>query len=780
MPNNNRLIGDIEFNPFKGKLVRKLIFAVVIISSILAFFITALQLYVDYRIDVDALTEKLHEVESSYSESITESVWVLNDEQIIKQLNGIVAISGLYSASISVNGNVRWKNAIDQENPLLPLHQYTHKFKLYKTYKSSKREIGTLLLVANIDEIYESLYNKIAFIFLTNIFKTFLVSIFLVFFFNYFITRHLYHLSTYTKNITFTKNEEPVELNRLSNRRASKGDVDELDELADAINMMRDRLFESYASLSVTNVSLKNELEKNERINHELTLAKQLTESKEKELRSVVDNLVEGVFIFNENLQIIKTNQAASHIFQYSKAELFQCEVNSLIPSLEIPSIEAHLPSSSQVIESFSKIYQGLKKDGTEFSLKLSIVIISTQTPPIYICSFIDITTELQKEDQLRHSQKMEALGQLTGGISHDYNNLLHIILGYAELLRDKFQDDNESEKYIQIIQNATERGAKLTGELLAFSRHKSSHPQTVNINDLLLSEQHMLEKTLTPQIRLTLNLTKNIWSTFLDSSDFENAVLNMCINAMHAINGQGTLIIETFNASINKEKLNTDEASPIGLKQGEYVLLTVTDSGSGMDESVRKRVFDPFFSTKGNAGTGLGLSQVYGFVERSMGVIEVDSTLGERTKFSLYFPRVNEDYVNEKHNTQISALPHSVDKQITILIVDDEEALLSLTSEILEMAGYHTLMANNAEEALDALNNNQVNLVVTDIIMPDMDGFTLADEIKRQYPKVKIQLTSGFSGGHVTESDVAELGYHLLHKPFTSKQLLKSIEKMI
>ncbi|MDH5259534.1 MAG: PAS domain S-box protein, partial [Gammaproteobacteria bacterium] len=247
-----------------------------------------------------------------------------------------------------------------------------------------------------------------------------------------------------------------------------------------------------------------------------------------------------------------------------------------------------------------------------------------------------DITERKLADEVLRRSQKMDALGKLTGGIAHDFNNMLGVVLGYSELLIEMLDDNPKLLTYANEIHRAGERGAKLTQKLLSSSRQKASSSEQINFNALLQDGTHMLEKTLTARIHLTLELEKNLWATWLDASDFEDAVLNLSINAMHAISDNGELTFRTSNKFINENTARSLHLSP-----GEYACLSVIDTGCGIDEATTERIFEPFFTTKDNLlSSGLGLAQVYGFVERSGGAISVNSQPGQGTQFDLYFPR--------------------------------------------------------------------------------------------------------------------------------------------
>jgi len=395
------------------------------------------------------------------------------------------------------------------------------------------------------------------------------------------------------------------------------------------------------------------------------------------------------------------------------------------------------------------------------------------------IGNWVDITkrkqAEYEKENlhrELQQSQKMEALGKLTGGIAHEYNNMLAIIIGFSELLKSPLIKQPKLLKYANEIQHAGNRAAKLTSKLLTFSRQKISEADSLYLNDLLHKLQHMLEKTLTVRINLIFNLQENLWQVWLDEGDLEDAILNMSINAMHAIEGNGQLTIKT-----NNQKINQMSAQSLGIEPGDYVLLSFTDTGCGIDKETKEKIFDPFFTTKGEKGTGLGLSMVYGFVQGSGGVIKVNSELDQGAQFTLYFPR----YYGSSRVQQLPA-DNPVESFInnkTILVVDDESSLLDLTNEILSSHGFKVFCAESAKEALSILQHETIDMLISDVIMPEMDGYQLAAIVKEKYPEIKIQLASGFTDDHNMDMVDKHLQNNVLHKPFSSQELVLRIREL-
>ncbi len=377
-------------------------------------------------------------------------------------------------------------------------------------------------------------------------------------------------------------------------------------------------------------------------------------------------------------------------------------------------------------------------------------------------------------EEHVVRSQKMEALSKIVGGVAHDYNNMLGVITGYTGLLKRKCQDVEGTDKFISEIMHATDRGKKLTKKMLNFSRPESSHAESCNMNQALESFHDILAKALTPVIKLSFDLNKENWSVWLDVGELEDAILNMAINAKYAMPEGGSLTITTHNLHLAEK-----EAKYLNLAPNDYIKLTVADTGTGIDEAIRDKIFDPFFSTKGEAGNGLGLSQVFGFMERAGGAINIYSQVGVGTQFSLYFPRYyqNNEDIQKRRGTKVELqlLGHE-----TILVVDDEPALRELARQILLDAGYKVLTASDGKEALDILPTQAIDLVLSDVIMPNMDGYQMAQKILESYPKIKIQLTSGFSGERHNILKNSELKENMLYKPYDSYELLTRIRLLL
>ena len=485
-----------------------------------------------------------------------------------------------------------------------------------------------------------------------------------------------------------------------------------------------------------------------------------------------------GVIEWNTDFEIMDWNPAAEKIFGYTQEEVRgQHITQNILPDPESQGVAKVWESLLANKGSTISVNENLTKDGRTILCEWhGSPLVNEEGEVIGVISLVDDITERQKnEENLRHSQKMDAIGKLTGGIAHDFNNMLCVILGFAEQIKEGVTDGEQNIlRYNEEIINAGERARKLTSKLLEFSRKAPSSAELTYINKLIHSMQHMLEKTLTPRIELELDLQEDLWPVWIDPTRLEDAVLNLCINSMHAMPDGGKLSLKTYEM-----QLNDSDTQNIDVESGDYVLLSVSDTGIGMSHDIQQKIFDPFFTTKGTEGTGLGLSQVYGFVQQAGGSIQVFSELGHGTRIAIYFPRYLLTETDKQKNINVD-VDKSVSGKEIILVVDDEEVLLELTERILTKQGYTVLRAESAESALEILKANKVDLMVSDVIMPGMDGYELATEVEKLYPDIKIQMVSGFSGDRNNNLSNNALHEQQLSKPYSSQQLLSRVRQLL
>ena len=386
----------------------------------------------------------------------------------------------------------------------------------------------------------------------------------------------------------------------------------------------------------------------------------------------------------------------------------------------------------------------------------------------------LDITDRKLSEQALRRAQKMDAIGQMAGGIAHDFNNILGIILGNLHMLEKQLEPDRKTQKRIDDIKYSARRAAGLTKRLLGFSRREPANAKASNINLIISGMSGLITLSVTPQVEVEHIFAEGLWKTRIDPGDFEDALLNLVLNARDAMDGRGKLTIETRNVVLDEAycMLNPDA------KPGDYVQLSVSDSGQGISKEQQDHIFEPFYTTKEKGrGTGLGLAMVFAFVKRSGGLIKLYSEQGIGTTFHLYLPRDIESPVAEEKADMEGVSLHGTE---LLLIVDDEANLVDIAKESLEAQGYRTLTAHNGEQALRHLaENTDIDLLFSDVVMPgSINGFELAEQARDMYPYIKILLTSGYSGKVV--ADDGEFKDKLLSKPYTLAELSQRIRSLL
>ena len=419
-------------------------------------------------------------------------------------------------------------------------------------------------------------------------------------------------------------------------------------------------------------------------------------------------------------------------------------------------------------------------KDGTEKIINFIPVQLETGES-LVACEDI---TELKRaeeenaalQEQLRQSQKVEAIGRLAGGIAHDFNNILTVIKGYSELSSTQLKKDDPLRGNLDEIQTATERAASLTRQLLAFSRRQVMEMKVLDLNTLLRNLHKMLSRVISEDIELVTLLAEDLGRTRADVGQIEQVIMNLAVNAKDAMPSGGKLTIETANVELGEFYAS----SHVDVIPGHYVMLSVSDTGVGMTPEVRERIFEPFFTTKEKGkGTGLGLSTTYGIVKQTGGHIWVYSEQGKGTTFKIYLPRVDEPLEEMREEVLRQELPHGNE---TILVVEDEEEVRKLTAKILERQGYRILETSNGDDALLACERRKdpIHLMLADIVMPGMSGSELAKLLKPLYPEIKILYMSGYTDDAIVHHGVLEKGVNYIQKPFTTEGLASKVREVL
>jgi PAS domain S-box-containing protein len=513
---------------------------------------------------------------------------------------------------------------------------------------------------------------------------------------------------------------------------------------------------------------------------------KKLRESEEK-YRTILENIEEGYYEVDIAGNFTFFNDSLCRMLGYIKDELMGMN-NRQYTDQE---------NAKKLYQAFNKVYKTgepekgfdwkvIRKDGTIRFVEASVSLIKDyRGQPIGFRGIVRDITERKRteeemvslQEQLRQSQKIEAVGQLAGGIAHDFNNLLTVIKGYSQLSLLDLKESDPLWENIQEIQKATQRATDLTRQLLAFSRRQILDLKVLNLNTLLQDLNKMLRRVLGEDIELTTLLAKDLGRVKIDPGQIEQVILNLAVNARDAMPSGGKLTIETANVELDEEYARAH----IGVTPGRYVRLSVSDTGFGMSKEVKEKVFEPFFTTKEKGkGTGLGLSTVYGIVKQIGGNIWVYSELNQGTTFKIYLPRVEEEATFLRHRDDTEILPQGRE---TVLLVEDDPSVRGFAVQVLRRQGYTVLEATNGEEALRVVQEQagmKIHLLLTDVVMPQKGGKELADRLKILQPDIKVLFISGYTDNAIVDHGVLEPNINFLQKPFSPTTLARKVREVL
>jgi len=572
--------------------------------------------------------------------------------------------------------------------------------------------------------------------------------------------------------------------------RAAKQSNDELGQLVDGFNEM-------LAQIQARDVALESARDKLEvrvgertaelaKANEALQLENAERSRAEESLRllgSAVKQSNESIVITNAELDlpgpsILFVNPAFTTMTGFTAAEVLGKTPRILQGPRTDKAVLKRLRQTLERGETFAGETVNYRKDGKEFDLEWQIAPIRNAADKIthFVAIQRDITDRKRLEARLSQSQKLETVGKLAGGFAHEFNSILTAIIGQSELLLSDLPAGSPLAKNVTEISVAAGRAARLTKQLLAYGRKQFLQPEALDLNKVLAGMEGMFRHLMGGAVDTQIAPSPGLQLVKVDAGQIEQVIMNMVINARDAMPNGGKLMLETANATFDQESVGRYPE----LKAGDYIMLAITDTGTGMSEEVKARIFEPFFSTKGvGQGTGLGLSTCYGIVKQSGGHISVYSETGRGTTFKIYLPQVERQAIPVRHPGSLE-LPRGTE---TILLVEDDPALREMAATLLRRLGYTVLAAANGVEALSLKqqrDTGHIDLLFTDVVMPHMSGKELADRVRALYPHTKILFTSAYTENAIVHQGVLDKGVVLLQKPFTPSALARKLREVL
>ncbi|MFC2048700.1 ATP-binding protein [Elusimicrobiota bacterium] len=568
------------------------------------------------------------------------------------------------------------------------------------------------------------------------------------------------------------------------------GKNDILDALTIGISMMAD--------------DIKNDIEKRNQ------MAEKLKESEER-YRAVFQGSAEGILIADvETKKFIYANPAICEMLGYSEEELSQMNVTNIHPEGDLPHVISEFEAQARGEKTLASNIPCMRKDRDVIYADINSAKIIIGRKEYNVGFFTDTSERKKMEDelsehrkhleelvkerteelrneieerkktetQLIQAQKMEAIGTLSGGIAHDFNNILAVISGCTELILDDIDNNNPMYDDMCEIREQTRFAANLTKQLLLFSRQQNYEIQDINLNEVVSSLTKMLGRIIGEDINLNINIEPDLWMIEGDKGNISQVMLNLAVNARDAMKSGGNLKIKTKNITLNKE----ESKEILYARTGRFICLSVQDTGVGMSETMVKQIFDPFFTTKElGKGTGLGLSVVFGIIKQHDGWINVYSERGKGAEFKVYLPALSEKpkILNKEKKVPSNMLMGNGE---CILLVEDEESVRNMNKKVLNKYGYKTMEAANAEEGIDIFRkkNREINMVLSDIVLPGKSGIALTEEIFSQNPNAKILLSSGYTEERISFEEMKKKGISFIQKPYGIHDLLKIINKVL
>ncbi|HYM06100.1 MAG TPA: response regulator [Terriglobales bacterium] len=506
-------------------------------------------------------------------------------------------------------------------------------------------------------------------------------------------------------------------------------------------------------------------------------LAHQELRRSEEQYRLLFEKNPHPMWVFDqETLAFLGVNEAAIQLYGYSREEFLKMSIKDIRPSEDIAGLDDLVGEEVSAGITNAGVWRHRKKNGEIIYAEITKNQIHFAQRRAVLILAVDCTARRLLENQFLQAQKMEAVGRLAGGVAHDFNNLLGVIVGYAQMLLTKSPSPERVNRSVQQIKKAAERAVGLTSQLLAFSRRQIIQPQISDLNNIIADLDPMLRRLIGEDIELTAIFHAQLWKVNVDPGQMQQVLMNLVVNARDAMPNGGEIVIETANLDWPGGLASGE----VNVPTGPYVTVSVSDSGCGMDAATKAHLFEPFFTTKGKGkGTGLGLSTVYGIVKQNSGYIVAYSELAVGSSFTIYLPRA--ECSLEPAQSKAATQPVTKRRE-TVLLVEDQDLFRGMVLETLEENGYAVLEAHDGHEALEMCRRRaeSIDLLLTDVVMPQMSGRQLADHLSPLYPSMKVIFMSGYTDDAIVQHGVLDPGVHFIAKPFTPENLLQKMHEVL
>lgn len=747
----------------KSKISKVLVIYIVLFSSAITLILTAIQLRLDYNDGIKFIHQRINQVKLTNIDSITQSLWTLDHSSIQIQLDGLSRINDIIYVKITSHDD----ELIAEAGEISTQNTISKSITLSQKYRDKDTYLGTLTIIATKENVYQQLLDTFIVILISQAIKTFLVSIFILFLFYYLVTRHLEKIAEYSAKLELTSKSEPLVLQRT---RFKKYHDDELKRVVDSINRMSNNMYAAYNELILN----QNELSE-----------------REAKFSAIYDAISDAVVLVDIDRHIIQTNPAFISQFGYSFEELKGHTTHMLYANpdeYDQQSKQRYTPNVHPNTSLYEIEYR--RKDGSTFPSETlgAAITLADDTQIGFVGVIRDISgrilaekQEQQLQQRLQQSQKIEAIGQLTGGIAHDFNNILASILGYSELSMmalEKYNDENLND-YINQINLAGERARDLVAQMLAFSRSNPGEPQSIELPNLINEVVSLLRPTIPSSIELLTEIDQQVPAVLMDNTQMHQMLMNLCINARDSMKNNGTLTIKLSYVS------NADEicTSCKDIIEGEYVKLTIKDTGEGIKPDILDTIFEPFVSTKEvGKGTGMGLSVVHGILHKHNSHIVVESELNSGSSFHLFIPPLKEVNITTNHEIQNNKTILNDGNQKHILVVDDEESIAIFLQELLRRYNYKVTYTTNSKHALEIFKDStsEIDLIITDQTMPELSGAEMVKQMFEVKPEIPAILCSGYSE-NIDEKAALDLGFtKYMEKPINSKKMIQALHEIL